>query len=594
MIKPALSPIPPVDVLCEGLIPVGLRDGPIPELETVDLPNEADRSEFAEREATTERRTPFTPPVTGPELARLRSSLGPSAAKLDFVWVSSTDPRIPRCLQRSPSKRVCAVVCDREIEVVVTGPEGVAPVESGHPSLRQNLLTSWAGRFVFWIQADLNTEVQNDTIVELGHEAVLILEGLIPVALDEPEWDARIVRAGAIPRVDLAELIREVRQAGHTPPEQSPETGADSPQAQEQMAQASALVAQFQALFGPDHVVERLNANDRRFPPALLFEGDEIGCPPDWNLLGIQCGSTQHSHLVAVLFRCKEAMQEFVNQNPALNQVITEVSSLPVVWLRIQGYVPRNLDAGSLVWFSEGVIPVGLDGRPLVRPLEPGTSIPVAQFREVKWSKETANVFEIDEIAQVCGEPFYPTRPRKYDCNDLFFSQTLLRRLNLIYDLNQEAFRHFIAESGRWVRISEKELRRMVANRLIQLAKDFPEQFPPSEIRPGRVKRLMFLMESLGAEEIPSEEAAVDQYFSQIPEACPGAKLTSQEFYEGHVKFCRVRRWPVCSKACFDRRAAERFGDTGHCYGPYGTQRGRTGWRLKHDLIEHPSVGLRQ
>ena len=137
----------------------------------------------------------------------------------------------------------------------------------------------------------------------------------------------------------------------------------------------------------------------------------------------------------------------------------------------------------------------------------------------------------------------------------------------------------------------EKELRRMVTNRLIQLAKDHPEQFPQSEISSNRVKKLIFLMESQAAVELPSEEEALHQYFSQIPEACEGAKLAGEEFYEGHVKFCRARRWPVCSKAFFDRRATEQFGDTSHCYGANGTQRGRTGWRLRQDLISNPGLG---
>ena len=51
---------------------------------------------------------------------------------------------------------------------------------------------------------------------------------------------------------------------------------------------------------------------------GTVIDGLEVASPPFWNLPGIQCGSGKEgTHLVAVLFRIQQAIEEFVDQNPA-------------------------------------------------------------------------------------------------------------------------------------------------------------------------------------------------------------------------------------------------------------------------------------
>ena len=183
--------------------------------------------------------------------------------------------------------------------------------------------------------------------------------------------------------------------------------------------------------------------------------------------------------------------------------------------------------------------------------------------------------FETDELAtQSYGELFLPVRRREFSFNDLLFSNILLRRFDLVYDLKQEAVRPL--RRAEWaVGDGDREGTPPYGDQPTDPAGQRPSRTVPALRRSAsnRVKKLIFLMETQAAVELPSEEEALDQDFSQIPEACEGAKLTGEEFYAGHVRFCRVRRWPLCSKAIFDPRAAEQFGDTGHCYGANGTQR---------------------
>ena len=130
----------------------------------------------------------------------------------------------------------------------------------------------------------------------------------------------------------------------------------------------------------------------------------------------------------------------------------------------------------------------------------------------------------------------------------------------------------------------------LVANGLVQICRDFPDLFPPSEIRRSRVSHIVWLMETRAAAEVPPEQA-VEQFFVQAVEACPEESLTSATLFKGFREFCIARRLPACSKAYFDRQAAKRFGQTSHCFGPYGTERGRSGWRLRLDVILNPSLG---
>jgi hypothetical protein len=80
-----------------------------------------------------------------------------------------------------------------------------------------------------------------------------------------------------------------------------------------------------------------------------------------------------------------------------------------------------------------------------------------------------------------------------------------------------------------------------------------------------------------------------EQFLGEIIVQCAGAKHTSEELYEVFGTFCRERKWPSCSRSVFDRHASDRLGGTSHCYGINGSQRGRSGWQIRHDLVSKPS-----
>jgi hypothetical protein len=169
-------------------------------------------------------------------------------------------------------------------------------------------------------------------------------------------------------------------------------------------------------------------------------------------------------------------------------------------------------------------------------------------------------------------------------------SELLLRLFDLDYDLAQEDFRRYDTATSTWATISRVEVGRLVTGRLVQIAQDFPEKFPPSEIRKSKVSHLLWLMESRSTVALPTPEEALDQFFSQVVEPRDDAKLTTHELYEWCAKFCRMRKFPLCTPAYFARQAAKRFGPTAHCCGANGTERGRSGFGVKEDLIMNPAL----
>jgi hypothetical protein len=160
----------------------------------------------------------------------------------------------------------------------------------------------------------------------------------------------------------------------------------------------------------------------------------------------------------------------------------------------------------------------------------------------------------------------------------------------LVFDLAQEEFRRYDAATDIWATFSRAEIGRLVTGRLVQMARDFPDKFPPTEIRKPKVTHLLWLMESRSTVALPTAEEALDQFFSQVVEPRDGAELTTHEFYEWLVKFCRARKFPLCTRAYFERQAAKRFGQTTHCCGANGTERGRHGFGLNEALIMNPAL----
>jgi len=522
-----------------------------------------------------------------------------------LMCVLPDSPDILDCLRASSdpnntagAEPVLTVRCGPQATALVMTDSSVSPTVLRNPVLRGALRTSWSERWIFWVR--ITGPVPEEALLRNGVQVVR--SGLIPVGGGQQRFSTRVDHEGPI--LEITSLDVDVERADDRvfePQEVTnhPPDGVESASTQTNASnseQAATTVDDLRLVFA-EHAVREVSANDQRFARELLPSANvETEFPSAWpdgpfQLLGVECGKVGSRHLVALLFRKSQAWAEFLRSNPRLRDgLITAWPSAVILWLRIEGHVPRNLNAGPLTWFSQGIIPVAVQGKLLNEYVVQKGPIPAIQFSDIAWEAKTKDGFGADEIAQIFGPPFLPKRPRKFVFNELFCSEMFLRKLEVLYDSSKQSFQRFDNAVGEWVQLSREKLTQLVANGLVQISRDFPDLFPPSEIRRSRVSQIVWLMETRAAAEVPPEQA-VERFFVQGVEACPDESLTSAHLFEGFRKFCLVRRLPVCSKAYFDRQAAKRFGDTSHCFGPYRTERGRSGWRLKLDVILDPFLG---
>jgi len=439
-----------------------------------------------------------------------------------------------------------------------------------------------------------------DDSVELCDGVVFIGQGLIPVGGGGPGGDDFVVRRGEIPPVRLAELIKRTAGSGFHAPAGSPEpsdperegTPTDPPQSPETASRHGEQMKELRTVFGEESVFGDVRADDARVALGLAtlaaigatnsdMEGPE--------LLGVECGPQPEGHLAAVVCYQAPAVNTFSDKNPGLYCIGTVWGCLTVIWVRLQGPVPRNLLTGSLAWVSQGIVPVSLQGDTAVRFQRSGARIPLTRFDEIQWDPAVSRAFAADEIQQSHGAPFLRVRPRAFALNPLFLSKILLSEFDLGYDGIEKTFRRFDAGTLTWGTVSRGDIFGLVTNRLIRLAHDFPKWLSPSEVTKSTVSQMVWFMEIQGAVEIPTDQQAVELFFNEGVESCVGAELTQAELFKGLVAFCQVRKLPLCSKAKFDRAATRRFGETSHCFGEKGTSRGRAGWRLRRSIISNPT-----
>ena len=501
--------------------------------------------------------------------------------------VNAMDSAIPAVLRpiipgRGPAS-VIAVSCDGGLGAIIIESEDLDKVQSLFPILRQSLLTAWEERFVSWVRYDLVQEglLGPDHTAQLCAGAVLLGKALIPVVSSTRDGNDLLVRMGKIAHVRLSEMVPGSASGCCTPDEKVRPEGSDragdTREAKAPQADCFEPSQELRAIFGEESVLTHFRSDDPRVPASLAAIAD-VGDPN--SDLAIECGPGPMGHLVAVV--CGEpGVVFFRDKNPALFSVGTRWGCLTVIWLRLQGPVPRNLFAVPIMWVSNGVIPVSVQQRTAVYLLQPGAQIPLTRFEEIQFDAAVTSAFGADQIEQRQGNPFLRAHPRGSTLNPLFASEVLLKKLDLVYDRIAQTFCRFDMGTGSWLTVSRPEICRLVTERLIGLAHDFPDQFSPFEVRKATVNHLVWLMQIQGAVEVPTDAEVVQSFFDDGIERCSGAELTQEDLFQGFVVFCRDRKLSMCSRAFFDRTATKRLGKTSHCLGKNGTSRGRIGWRLR-------------
>jgi hypothetical protein len=601
-----------LELVHTGLVPVATKtqslvdhEGPLLPLESLDLvwsiQSETAQGAPVERSAAAAE---AQAPTQAVEIStRLMYSIRAFVGNATIVSTSSADPMIPAVLRpkggvQEPALGVVTIYCEQGLGAVIIEPSHLERVQNLYPVLRTGPMSCWQGSLVVWVRFDLDAAkplLGSESSVSLCDGAVFIGQGFVPIAPIDPDSDLFAMRQGQIPYVHL---VREKIDPapGTTPPEcfnPGPEEQLSQNPTSEQTASAAVdLLQELRAVFGEDRVIADVRAEDPQVPPELaaLVATSTTDAEPASSHHGVLCGPRATGHLVALAFSQASAIEGFRNRNPKLFCIGTVWGSLSMIWLMLEGPVPRTLHAGSMVWIAAGLVPVTLEALTPIRFLQPGARIPLTRFDQIRWDQEVVHAFNGDLALQECGEPFLPVRRREFVLNNFFLSEVLLNQLELVFDLNKNSFTRYNTGTGTWSTLSHREVVRLVAERLIRLALDFPRQLPPGQVNKSGVQNLVWLMEVKGSTEIPTAKRALELFFNELVEASGGAVLTQEALFEAFVAYCRLRRFPMSSRAYFDKAATKRFGKTSHCFGENGSLRGRVGWRLKQDIPTNPAV----
>ena len=106
------------------------------------------------------------------------------------------------------------------------------------------------------------------------------------------------------------------------------------------------------------------------------------------------------------------------------------------------------------------------------------------------------------------------------DCvvNPLFFAEMIASTGGFIYDRGQACFRRFDAGTATYAAVTREDINRLVTSRLIQIAHDLPDKLLPSDINRSMVRQVVWMMETQGSTEIPSDQQVVERFFDEAVE----------------------------------------------------------------------------
>jgi hypothetical protein len=99
----------------------------------------------------------------------------------------------------------------------------------------------------------------------------------------------------------------------------------------------------------------------------------------------VECGRMGETTLCGVEFTSRSEYNWFGTNNPiAMKTRMTQWFDCVVMWFKVKGKVPRNLDLPGCSFWSSGRIPVGLPGKPLQYFTVSAGEIQVIEFNQLR------------------------------------------------------------------------------------------------------------------------------------------------------------------------------------------------------------------
>jgi hypothetical protein len=307
---------------------------------------------------------------------------------------------------------------------------------------------------------------------------------------------------------------------------------------------------------------------DESIPRSLRASDALTGIPAIRQpmVIGVLAGA-QSGNLVAVGFRRKEDLGDFISANPALQGALVTVwNGQYLIWLA-SDFMARNIEEPEIIWVAEGVIPLCWleKAGDLEQVYQPGKPTQVS-YHHVIWPESVSGIFRLELLRSLYGHPYISSK-RKTSLNLSLWAAWSLDRLKLVYDARIDAFLRIGKADERIETLGMSATTEIVINFLQRCAALDGKNFPQTEMRPSRIRELIALMKTMSVLPAVREPDGLEEYLANGVRKMDGANLTSEELWQGYLAHFHgrpdVSLYPKCEFRRISRlRVRGMFGKT--------------------------------
>jgi hypothetical protein len=275
-------------------------------------------------------------------------------------------------------------------------------------------------------------------------------------------------------------------------------------------------------------------------------------------IIGALCGCLERGRICVLIFRKRAALDKFRKSNPKVSgTLITWWPRIVLLWLRVNGNVPPNMNLVQFSWCSEGVVPIGVPELPVGHFISQAGAIAVVDFQELHWEELPREAIEVELLQQKVGARYLRTS-RATVLNVRFWSQYLAKKFNLNYDLSTRKFQLKMIDPQGTVSLSEAEMVNAVFDCLQDIARVDPD-FPQKALRLARAEEMVRMMKGRVARPAVSESELVDRWVEKEIERQTGGMVTGKQLWERFLASHRIDNRPLCPEVVFYRLLREKI-----------------------------------
>ena len=310
-------------------------------------------------------------------------------------------------------------------------------------------------------------------------------------------------------------------------------------------------LSQIENYLGPNIRAKIVSAGDARLRPIFRAQWKQQ-IPDVEKAYCIQCGPAS-KNLCALVFLEPDDAHKFLAANPDLAGTKATIwAGLAYVWLRLSDWSPPSDYARGVLWITTDLIPVAnlapYQNFPAVTPQD---TVRTVAYGRIQWPEVLVLPFFLKQAVYLWGEITHQVKGKPV-LNHRTLARVIPRILGLHYQVEAGAFMHRQTD-GSFKLLSLPTVIQMVTQFLHGHAQALPN-FPMNELRPARVKELVWEMSIVAAVTGPSAQESLEEFVRQHLIAKVGASVTSEEVYAEYLKFAKQQRITLVSRLKFSQQ----------------------------------------